>query len=874
MKKNILFTIVLAILIASNMLFWSYLNVPQTIVEWDGKMMGLSFNPMRRHHDIEKNIYPSVEEINEDLGLLENKVHAVRTYSVTQGLDVIPELARQHHMNVTVGAWIGKDELANEKEIQQLIALSREKHPNILRTLVGNEALLRKDVTVDELISFIRQVKQQTWRPVSTSETWDNWLKYPELADEVDFIAAHILPYWEGIAVDDAVDYVFQRYAALQKTFPDKTIIITEVGWPSSGQPIKQAEASRINQAKFLREFFNRARSENIIYYAVEAFDQPWKMSEEGSSGGYWGLFNADRTAKFTMRGSVVNLPEWKYWSGVAASVSVVMTLLFLFNRRRMKFQGLLFFGLMANLAASSLAWTASIGFNQYQTGLTVLLWSVLLIMQGLAILILLVESLELVEVLWMGKSKRNFKAIAPRPNDCYPMVSLHVAIHDEPPAMVQQTLEAIARLDYPNFEVLVIDNNTTDPDVWQPVESVCQRLGPAFRFFHLENWPGFKAGALNFGLQQTAKEAEIIAVIDSDYIVSSDWLKSLVPYFDKPDVGFVQAPQDYRDWLKNGFKSLCQWEYAGFFNIGMVQRNEHNAIIQHGTMTMIRKTALEAVGQWGEWCICEDSELGLRLYKAGYDSVYVKDSFGKGLTPDTFSGYITQRHRWVYGAMQIVKAHWKSLFSIRKSDLTPAQRFYFIAGWLPWFSDALALVFTLASLVLSVIIFLDPIHSEVPIVAFLLPTIGLFIFKVIRSFWLYRVRVKCSLLQTLGATLAGLSLTHTVAIAIWQGLLTSDKPFLRTPKCEKERPFFAGLMTIRQELLLFVLLCSAAVYMSQLEYFDNLSGRLWTAVLLVQSVPYMATFLVLLINMVPDSMSLKSATRSKKRSMASRMAG
>jgi len=205
---------------------------------------------------------------------------------------------------------------------------------------------------------------------------------------------------------------------------------------------------------------------------------------------------------------------------------------------------------------------------------------------------------------------------------------------------------------------------------------------------------------------------------------------------------------------------------------------------------------------------------------------------------------------------------------------LTPAQRFYFIAGWLPWFSDALALVFTLASLVLSVIIFLDPIHSEVPIVAFLLPTIGLFVFKVIRSFWLYRVRVKCSLLQTLGATLAGLSLTHTVAIAIWQGLLTSDKPFLRTPKCEKERPFFAGLMTIRQELLLFVLLCSAAVYMSQLEYFDNLSGRLWTAVLLVQSVPYMATFLVLLINMVPDTMSLKSATRSKKRSMASRMAG
>jgi cellulose synthase/poly-beta-1,6-N-acetylglucosamine synthase-like glycosyltransferase len=338
--------------------------------------------------------------------------------------------------------------------------------------------------------------------------------------------------------------------------------------------------------------------------------------------------------------------------------------------------------------------------------------------------------------------------------------------------------------------------------------------------------------------------------VIDSDYIVDSQWLKSLVPYFEKPDVGFVQAPQDYRDWQESGFKSLCHWEYAGFFKIGMVQRNEANAIIQHGTMTLIRKSALEAVGKWGEWCICEDSELGLRLYRAGYDSVYVKDSFGRGVTPDTLSGYITQRYRWVYGAMQILKRHRRALFLPgKKPELTRAQRYYFIAGWLPWFSDALSLLFTFASLFLTAQILIDPVHGELPVNAFILPTIGLFGFKIIRTLWLYYARVGCTLAQTLGAAIAGLALTHTVAKAIWQGLFTSGRPFLRTPKFEQERPFFAGLLIIHQEILFLALLWFGAASMMSLEHFNNLNGQLWTAVLLVQSMPYAASLFLFLVN-------------------------
>lgn len=853
MKRITVSIVTLALIVTANFFFWAYMNQPDQVDSWEGMMMGVSFNPSRRDDNPEKNMFPSKEEINQDLALLEGKVHAVRTYSVLNGYDRVPELAAKYNLNVTLGAWVNSDPEATQLEVDTLINLSRINYQNIVRTIVGNESIMRKEVTVDQLISYLRQVREKTWRPVSTSETWDIWLKHPELVDEVDFIAAHFLPYWEGIPADEAVNYVFDRYNELRKAFPDKPIVITETGWPSDGQPKGQAEASLANQAKFVRDFLNRAKQQGLTYYIVEAFDQPWKQVLEGSAGAYWGLFNANREAKFPMYGDVLDLPNWKNWALGAAILSMLLMTVFLFTRSQMQLSGKIFFGIIANLSASTIAWTASIGASQYQTTFSFILWGLLLAMQAMAVIVLLVESLEISEVLWTRKGKRSFKALSVPEDFNFPKVSLHVPIHNEPADMVKKTLAALVTLDYPNLEVLVIDNNTKDPAVWKPVEEECKRLGGRFRFFHLDNWPGYKAGAINYALEQTAEDAEIIAVIDSDYIVDSHWLKSLVPYFTKPDVGFVQAPQDYWDWKDNGFKAFCHWEYAGFFKIGMVQRNESNAIIQHGTMTLIRKSALEAVGKWGEWCICEDSELGLRLYRAGYDSVYVKDSFGQGVTPDTMSGYMVQRHRWVYGAMQILKRHWRALLLGKKTDLTSAQRYYFVAGWLPWFSDALSLLFTFTSLFLTAQILIDPVHGELPVNAFILPTIGLFGFKIMRTVWLYQARVGCTVIQTIGAAVAGLALTHTVAKGVWQGLFTSGRPFSRTPKFEKEKPFLAGLVTIHQELVFLILLWSAAYAMMSLEHFNNLNGQLWIGVLLVQSMPYVASLFLLIVNVLPN---------------------
>lgn len=852
MRKKLFLCAALILVMLANFAVWTYLNKPHAAPKWDGTMMGIAFSPMGPEHNPKKGIFPSEEDIDRDLSLLAGKTHAVRTYSVANGLEMVPELAAKHNLNVTIGAWVSTDEIATEIEIDNLIKLSNH-HRNIVRAIVGNEAILRGDASVEKMIAYLQKVRKRVARPVSTSEPWHIWIANPELANEVDFIAVHILPYWEGIPVEQAVDYAFERYQILRDTFPDKQIVVTEAGWPSGGQSFQQSEPSLLNQAMFLRKFLNRAHKQNITYYVVEAFDQPWKMSIEGSSGAYWGLYNADRQAKFPMQKMLLALPEWQDWAGLAALVGAILMFAFLVRKQRLELQGKVFFALIANIAASAIAWTASVGTLQYHTTLTTAMWGLLLVMQALAIVVLLVESLEIAEVLWHRKGSRSFIPLCPSGNFKFPKVSLHLPIHNEPPEMVKQTLAALARLDYPNYEILVLDNNTASPETWRPVREYVAQLGKNFKFFHLENWPGFKAGALNYGLTQTADDAEIIAVIDSDYIVEPGWLKQLVPYFEKPDVGFVQAPQDYRDEKENLFKSLCFWEYTGFFKLGMVQRNEFNAIIQHGTMTMIRKSALKRVGEWGEWCICEDSELGLRLYREGYDSVYVKDSFGKGVTPDNLRSYMTQRFRWVYGAMQILKGHWKAFLPAQKSGLTASQRYYFIAGWLPWMSDALALLFTLASLALTAHILVEPTRGELPVVAFVLPTIGLFCFKILRSFWLYRARVKCSLGQTLAAMVAGLALTHTVAKGVWVGLFTSGRPFLRTPKCERTSPIIAGLLTIHQEILLLILLLAAAYSIGSLEYFNNTTGKVWITVLLVQSIPYASTLLTLIINITPS---------------------
>ena len=842
MKNLIISIAALLSVIIANMAMWNVLNRPLNFESFIGIINGVTYEPSQGG-DPQDHTHASEESINADLAVLENNVWAIRTYTTTEGLENLPELAAKHKLYVTAGAWIGKDLERNEREIGNLLPMG-VKYPNVIATLVGNEALLREDVTVDQMIGYLRRVRGKSGRAVSTSEPWHIWLKYPQLAEEVDFIAIHILPYWEGIPMEEAVPYVVARYKEMKQRFPDKKIVITEVGWPSNGKPIHSAIASLGNEANFLREFLNTARSENIDYYIIEAFDQPWKVILEGTGGAYWGIFDSNRNWKFSLEGKVAPLPGWQLGALVAAIMAVAGVALFYNKWIGLSFLGKLVFNINANVGASLVAWTTLLGILRYHSFFVAIFWVLLVLMQLIAFIILLIESIELAEVMWGEDKKRRFGPLKVASDYPFPKVSVHVPIHNEPADMVCKTLDSLNWIDYSNFEVLVIDNNTKDPAVWQPVKEHCEKLGSKFRFFHLENWPGFKAGALNYALDHTDPNAEIVAVIDSDYIIRQNWLKSLVPYFKNPEVGLVQAPQDYRDSNESLFKKCCYWEYAGFFYIGMVQRNQYNSIIQHGTMTMVRKTALFEVGKWAEWCITEDCEMGLQLYSEGYDSVYVNHSFGRGLMPDTFTSYKTQRFRWVYGAMQIIKHNWSILIN-RTPKLTADQRYYYWAGWMPWFSDAFSLLFTLGSLLLTGVALYQPKETELPVIAFLLPSILLFSFKLLRLVTLYLVVVPCRIWHIFGASLAGLALTFTVAKATFLGLFSSGRPFIRTPKCTEERSMFSLFHMVKEELFMLILLWSGAFLLYQYWIFDNVQGRIWEALLLIQSIPYVCSIIL-----------------------------
>ena len=269
-----------------------------------------------------------------------------------------------------------------------------------------------------------------------------------------------------------------------------------------------------------------------------------------------------------------------------------------------------------------------------------------------------------------------------------------------------------------------------------------------------------------------------MIATIDSDYLVEPDWLRCMVPQFANPRVGFVQSPQDYRDNDGSFFKRLMFWEYAGFFQLGMVTRNERNAIIQHGTMCLIRRAALQANGgQWAEWTITEDAELGLRLFREGWEAAYSPRSFGRGVMPDDFAAFRKQRFRWAYGAMQILRGHAGAVFNPFNRELTLGQRWHFITGWLPWVGDSLGLAFLVLGLLWSIGLVAAPMRFEFPIVLFMIPSIALFFFKITQIFALYGAKVSCGFWDRVGAAIAGLALSHTIGKAVWKGLFIRSAP-------------------------------------------------------------------------------------------------
>jgi cellulose synthase/poly-beta-1,6-N-acetylglucosamine synthase-like glycosyltransferase len=545
-------------------------------------------------------------------------------------------------------------------------------------------------------------------------------------------------------------------------------------------------------------------------------------------------------------------------------SFAAVMALLS--RRPDISFAGkFIFAGLVQGFAGAVFMLLMTMGETSLSLGAAVV-WGGLALGQGFLLFLVIGDSFGLVETVFARPGKRHYEPIPATAGAKLPKVSIHLPICNEPPQMVCETLDALAELDYDRFEVLVVDNNTTDPQLWESVAEHCARLGPKFRFFTLGKYKGFKAGALNFALRETAPDADIIGVIDSDYIVEPDWLCVMVPAFADPKVGFTQSPQDYRDADGNLFKRLMFWEYAGFFHAGTGTRNERNVIIQHRTMMLIRKQALCNERGWAEWCITADAELGLRLFRAGYEAVYAEKSFGKGVMPDDFAAFRKQRTRWAYGAMRILRAHAGALFNPFNKEITLGKRWHFVTGWLPWMGDALGLAFLVMGLAWSVGLILDPARFECPVALFMLPSIGLFMFKIVQLFAAYAHRMPCGFKDRVGAAVVGLALSHSIGKAVWRGLFTNHLPFLRTPKLADAPVLVQGLTVAREEFWILLLSWGALLAVGIGHHWATLEIRLWCAVLFTQSLPYLAAVGVSILAAMPPCLPTRAPTMAPTR--------
>jgi exo-beta-1,3-glucanase (GH17 family)/cellulose synthase/poly-beta-1,6-N-acetylglucosamine synthase-like glycosyltransferase len=847
---------------ALNLGVWQLFHGQVQAPAHEGLVAGLSYNGAGRWQSPMQGHRPAVDALAKDMALLANHTRRIRTYSAADHPE-LPGLARQHGLELMLGAWLDDRLENNKRELAAAIDLARS-YGNVRRVMVGNETQLKAKLPPNRLTAYLdhaRGALRESGVQVSTAEPWHVWLAQPQLAQHVDFIAIHVLPYWEGESIETAVQTSLAQIERVRARFPGRTVVVAEIGWPSNGPPLGKARATATNQALFVRGFLHEATAKGIDYFLIEAFDQPWKIATEGRAGAYWGLWDAWRAPKFSLAGPAESDPHWRQKAGAASVLGLVLGLPFLLAGKRLRLAARMTFSVAAQATASMGVILLSIPLAHYLTVLDAV--GLVLMLAALAFIsaTLLTQAFEFVDRFWPGAAPRHAKPraephveVASSMSASPPFISIHLACANEPPAMVIRSVESLLALDWPAFEVIVVDNNTTDPQARQVLADwAASRQNPRLRFAQFPHLAGYKAGALNQALTLTNPAAQWVAVVDADYVVQPQWFRHVQAHLHDDGVGVVQAPQAHRQWSGRWFDRMMNWEYEGFFRIGMIHRRERNAIIQHGTMLLVRSAALRRL-RWNEHCLCEDTELGLRLLRDGYRAVYVDEVLGTGLLPANLPAYARQRMRWAQGAMQIFRLHAGALLG--RSPLTLGQRYHFLAGWLPWLGDALHLVFSVVMIVFSLGMVYLPNRLEPPLWLFVAPLLAFFSARLLIGPVLYRRCVPCGLADLLGAAVAGMALSHRIARGVLQGLwggpavfqitrkaATSDaaKPAPETPSVDT--PYIGPPLArdIEQEIALLAGLVFCIVLLA-LSRSASDTGRLgWIAVLFIQSLPYWA---------------------------------
>jgi hypothetical protein len=377
---------------------------------------------------------------------------------------------------------------------------------------------------------------------------------------------------------------------------------------------------------------------------------------------------------------------------------------------------------------------------------------------------------------------------------------------------------------------------------LWRPVEAWCAANGVTFK--HLADWPGYKSGALNYALGElTDPRAELIGVVDSDYQIGPGFLRRCAPLFADVRVGFIQAPQDYRDWQHARYYRRLYYSYKYFFAISQPSRNEHDGAIFAGTMGLIRRRALEQVGGWDEWCITEDAELSLRLLRAGWSGLHVDQSFGQGVMPLTFEALKSQRYRWCFGGIQVLRMHWRSLLPggrDRTNRMSLAQRWAYLAGGVQWYGDVLGLVFFLFLLGGAGNLATGGEQLFRKLTAFLVATVPVLVaLGLVRAIALLRRGTGATWRDAFGAFFIWQSTSLVVARASVQGLFARKAAFLRTPKTSEQAAWWEAFRANWAETTLAVL--GTAGFVVSLLRWDTFSGPLLAGLLVFPTLGFAA---------------------------------
>ncbi|QWG21187.1 beta-(1-6) glucans synthase [Bradyrhizobium sediminis] len=303
------------------------INLARAPIDPNAKLLCVSYAPFRGDQTpLVPTTHIAAEQIAEDLAQLAKISDCVRTYSIENGLDQVPALAAKVGLKVIQGIWLGSNRLKNLAQISTVVGLTKEYPGVITSVVVGNEVLLRGEMTTSDLVAIIRSVKAQVAVPVTYADVWEYWLRNREVYDAVDFVTIHILPYWEDfpIRAKYAAIHVDSIRKRMEVAFPGKEILIGETGWPSAGRMRESALPSRANQARVVSEILALAKRENFRVNLIEAYDQPWKRQLEGTVGGYWGLIDSVRRAvKYPPGEAITNYPFWKLQMGGGMALAV-----------------------------------------------------------------------------------------------------------------------------------------------------------------------------------------------------------------------------------------------------------------------------------------------------------------------------------------------------------------------------------------------------------------------------------------------------------------------------------------------------------------------------------------------------------------------